>query len=120
MAWRSPTTNSVPPTPARRSCWCTASRPIATRIGNAWAGTTPSRAKACAASPWTAVAAAVQGEAAQAFARDGVVPAHAFPILVAIGREAVHQHDRLAGVGGTEFVVGERQAIGRELSHNFP
>ena len=67
-----------------------------------------------------AMAAAVQGEAAQALACDGVVPAHALPVLIAVGREAMHQHDRLAAVGGTEFVVGERQAVGRELSHNFP
>ena len=66
------------------------------------------------------VAAAIQGEAAQALAGDGVVPAHALPVFVFVGREAVHQHDRLAGIGGTEFVVGERQAIGGELSHNFP
>ena len=26
----------------------------------------------------------------------------------------------LRPVGGTEFVIGERQAVGRELSHNFP
>ena len=67
-----------------------------------------------------AMAAAVEGEAAHALAGDGVVPAHALPVFVFVGREAVHQHDRLLGVGGTEFVVGEGQPVGRELSHDFP
>ena len=67
-----------------------------------------------------AVAAAVQREAAQALAGDGVVPAHALPVLVAVGGEAVHQHDRLAGVRWAEFVVSERKPVGCELSHDFP
>ena len=32
----------------------------------------------------------------------------------------MHQHDRLASIGGTEFVVGEVEAVGREMSHDFP
>ena len=67
-----------------------------------------------------AMTAIVEREAAQTLGRDGIVPAHAFPVLVAVGREAVHQHDRLAGVCGTEFVVGEGKPVGRELSHDFP
>ena len=57
-----------------------------------------------------AMAAAVEREAAQALAGDGVVPAHALPVLVLVGRETVHQHDRLLCVPGTEFVIGEREA----------
>jgi hypothetical protein len=67
-----------------------------------------------------AMAAAVQGEAAQALSNDGIVPAHAFPVLAAIGREAMHQHDRLSPIGWAERVIGKREPIGRELSHNFP
>ena len=67
-----------------------------------------------------AMAAMVERQAAQALARDRVVPAHALEVLVAIGREAVQQHDRLLAVLGAEFVVGEREPVGGERSHDFP
>ena len=67
-----------------------------------------------------AMAAAIESEAAQSLAGDGVVPAHALPVLVAVGRETVHQHHGLGGIAGSEFVIGEREPVRSELSHNFP
>jgi hypothetical protein len=67
-----------------------------------------------------AMAAIVYRQAAHALGGDGVVPAHALPVLVLVGRKAVHQDDRLARVLGSEFVVSERPPVGCELSHDFP
>ena len=54
-----------------------------------------------------AMAAMVEREAAQTFCSDGVVPAHAFPVLVLVGRKTVQQNDRLAGVLRSERVIGK-------------
>ena len=67
-----------------------------------------------------AMAAMVERQSAQTLGRDGIVPTHALEILVAIGREAVQQHDRLLAVPGAEFVVAERKPVGGERSHDFP
>src|SRR5258708_38356366 len=66
------------------------------------------------------MAAMIERQPTQALARDRVVPAHALEILVAVGREAVQQADRLLAVRGPEFVVGERKPVGGERSHDFP
>ena len=67
-----------------------------------------------------AMAAIVERKAAKPLGCDGIVPAHALPVFIAVGGEAVHQHDCLAAIGGTEFIIGEVEPIGREVSHDFP
>ena len=59
----------------------------------------------------------IERQSAQTLACDSVVPAHALEVLVAIGREAVQQNDRLARIARTEIVIGELQAVGSEVSH---
>ena len=64
-----------------------------------------------------AVAAMVERQTAHSFGGDGVVPAHALPVLVFIRGKAVQQDDRFAGVCGAERVIGKIEAVGCELGH---
>ena len=67
-----------------------------------------------------AMAAIVEGQAAHPLALDRVVPADALPVLIAVGGKTMDQDHGRPRVARAEIVVGEREAVGSELSHNFP
>ena len=63
-----------------------------------------------------AMAAQIERDAAIALALEGAVPAQPFPLLGAIGSEAVQQHDRPA-VPRSDIVKGKRDPAGLKIFH---